>query len=153
VSCRMSRLFLTWLRSTAAVVTVVAALAAAAGCGGGGSSADSAKKDACNAKTDIDAQVAKLQGLPASVSSLGTAKTTLERIGSDLTTIHESIPDVTGDLKEQLKAANSAFESQVTQVKQDVTSPQAPTDAAGTISAAGRHLSEQYTQAFADVSC
>jgi hypothetical protein len=148
----MPRLPSNTLRLAVASCAIAAALAAA-GCGGGSAPADSAKKDACNAKTDIDAQVAKLQGLPASVSSLGTAKTTLERIGSDLTTIHESIPDVTGDLKEQLKAANSAFESQVTQVKQDVTSAQAATDAAGTISAAGRDLSEQYTQAFADVSC
>jgi hypothetical protein len=153
VSYRMSRLFLTWLRSTAAVVTVVAALAAAAGCGGGGSSADSAKKDACNAKADIDAQVTKLKGLPASLSSLDSAKTALQRIQSDLSTIHDSVPDVTGDLKDQLQEANSAFSSQVAQVRQDITSAQSVTDAAGTITAAGEQLSTQYTQAFGDVKC
>jgi hypothetical protein len=141
------------LRSAAAVFALVAALAAAGGCGGGGSSADSAKTDACNAKADVDTQVTKLKGLPASVSSLGPAKTALQRIQSDLSTIHESIPDVTGDLKDQLEAANSAFSSQVAQVRQDVTSAQAATDAAGTITAAGQHLSTQYAQAFGDVKC
>ncbi len=148
----MSRRSSNPLRLAVASFAVAAALAAAAGCGGG-SSADSAKKDACNAKTDIDAQVTKLQGLPASLSSLDTAKTALERIQSDLSTIQESIPEVSGDLQDQLKAANSAFKSQVAQVTQDITSAQAATDAAGTLSAAGQELSAQYRQAFADVEC
>ena len=149
----MSRLSRNALRLAFASLAVAAALAAAAGCGGSSSAADDAKKDACNAKSDIDAQVTKLQGLPASLSSLDTAKTALERIQSDLATIRDSVPDVTGDLQDQLKAANSAFSSQVSQVTQDVTSAQAATDAAGTLSAAGEHLSTQYRQAFADVQC
>ena len=60
---------------------------------------------------------------------------------------------MTGDLKDQMKAANAAFSSQVSQVTQDVTSAQAATDAAGTLTAAGQHLAEQYQQAFADVKC
>ena len=149
----MSQVSSNALRLAVASFAVAAALAAAGGCGGGSSSADSAKKDACNAKTNIDAQVTKLQGLPASLSSLGTAKTALEQIQSDLSTIQESVPDLTGDLQDQLKAANSAFKSQVAQVTQDVTSAQAATDAAGTISDAGRQLSAQYRQAFAGVQC
>ncbi len=149
----MSRRSSNALRSAVASLAAVAALAAAAGCGGTGSAADDAKKDACNAKADIDAQVTKLQGLPASLSSLDTAKTALERIQSDLATIRDSAPDVTGDLQDQLKAANSAFSSQVSQVTQDITSAQAATDAAGTLSAAGQDLSAQYQQAFADVKC
>jgi hypothetical protein len=148
----MSRLPSNALRLAVASLAVAAALAAA-GCGGSGSAADDAKADACKAKTDIDAQVTKLQGLPASLTSLDTAKTALERIQSDLATIRDSVPDVTGDLQDQLKAANSAFSSQVSQVTQDITSAQAATDAAGTLSAAGRHLSEEYTQAFTDVQC
>ena len=149
----MSRFSTHALRSAVAAVAVAAALAAAAGCGGGGSSADSAKKNACNAKSDIDAQVTKLKGLPASLSSLQPAKTALQKIQTDLTTIHDSVPDITGDLKDQLKAANSAFTAQVNQVTQDITSPQALTDAAGTLTAAGQHLSTSYQQAFKDVRC
>jgi chromosome segregation ATPase len=149
----MSRRSSNALRLAVASFAIAAALSASAGCGGSGSSADDAKTDACNAKTDIDAQVAKLQGLPASLSSLDTAKTALERIQADLTTIRDSVPDVTGDLQDQLKAANSAFSSQVSQVRQDITSAQAATDAADTLSAAGQHLSTQYQQAFAGVKC
>ena len=39
------------------------------------------------------------------------------------------------------------------QITQDITSAQAATDAAGTLSAAGQELSAQYRQAFADVEC
>jgi hypothetical protein len=148
----MTRISSNPVRMVVASLAIAAALAAA-GCGGSGSSAESARNDACKAKTDIDTQVAKLQGLPASLASVDTAKTALERIQSDLDTIKESIPDVTGELKDQLRAANSAFTAQVTQVTQDVTSAQAATDAAGTISAAGQHLSAQYQQAFAGVKC
>ncbi|HEX5584750.1 hypothetical protein [Gaiella sp.] len=148
----MTRMPSNVLGRAVAALAIAAALAAAA-CGGGGSSADSARNDACEAKTDIDAQVAKMQGLPASPASVGSAKSALEQIHSDLATIRESIPDVTGDLKDQLRAANSAFTSQVSQITQDVTSAQSATDAAGTISAAGEHLSAQYRQSFAAVKC
>lgn len=148
----MGRMSSTGVRCAVASFAIAAALAAA-GCGEGGSSAEGARNDACKAKTDIDAQVAKLQGLPASLASVGTAKTALEQIQSDLATIKESIPDVTGDLKDQLREANSAFTSQVSQITQDVTSAQSASDAAGAISAAGRHLSAQYQQSFAAVKC
>ena len=140
-------------RQAVAALAVVAALVAASGCGGSSSSADTAKKNACNAKADIDAQVTKLKGLPASLSSVDTAKTSLDQIQKDLGTIQDSLPDVTGDLKDQLKAANSAFGSQVSQVTQDITSAQSVTDAAATLTTAGQHLADQYEQAFADVKC
>jgi gas vesicle protein len=140
------------VRTPVAVLAITTVLAAAAGCGGG-SSADTAKTNACNAKADINTQVTKLQNLPPSLSSLDTAKTALQKIQKDLSTIDDSVPDVTGDLKDQLKAANEAFKSQVTQVTQDITSAQAATDAAGTLTAAGQQLATQYQQAFADVKC
>ena len=148
----MSRLSSHGVRAAVATLAIVAALAAAA-CGGSSSSADTAKKNACNAKADIDTQVTKLKGLPASLSSVDTAKTALQQIQKDLGTIQDSLPDVTGDLKDQLKAANSAFSSQVKQVTQDITSAQSLTDAATTLTTAGQTLAEQYQQAFAGVKC
>jgi hypothetical protein len=141
------------VRAAVAALAIVAALVAASGCGGSSSSADTAKKNACNAKADIDTQVTKLKGLPASLSSVDTAKTALQQIQKDLGTIQDSLPDVTGDLKDQLKAANSAFSSQVKQVTQDITSAQSLTDAATTLTTAGQTLAEQYQQAFAGVKC
>ena len=149
----MSRLSSHGVRAGVAALAVLAALVAASGCGGSSSSADTAKKNACNAKADIDAQVTKLKGLPASLSSVDTAKTSLDQIQKDLGTIQDSLPDVTGDLKDQLTAANSAFSSQVNQVTQDITSAQSVTDAAATLTTAGRHLADQYQQAFAGVKC
>ena len=149
----MSRLFSHGVRAAAAALAIVAALVAASGCGGSSSAADTAKKNACNAKADIDTQVTKLKGLPASLSSVDTAKTALQQIQKDLGTIQDSIPDVTGDLKDQLKAANSAFSSQVTQVTQNITSAQSLTDAAATLTTAGQQLADQYEQAFAGVKC
>ena len=140
-------------RAAVAAFAVAAALVAASGCGGSSSAADTAKKNACNAKADIDTQVTKLKGLPASLSSVDTAKTALQQIQKDLGTIQDSVPDVTGDLKDQLKAANSAFSSQVSQVTQDITSAQSLTDAAATLTTAGQHLADQYQQAFAGVKC
>ena len=150
---RMSRFPSHGLRAGVAALALAAALVAASGCGGSSSSSDTAKKNACNAKADIDAQVAKLKGLPASLSSVDTAKTSLDQIQKDLGTIHDSLPDMTGDLKDQLKAANSAFSSQVHQVTQDITSAQSVTDAATTLTTAGQHLADQYQQAFAGVKC
>jgi peptidoglycan hydrolase CwlO-like protein len=141
------------VRAAVAAFAVVAALTAASGCGGSSSSADTAKTNACNAKADIDTQIATLQGLPASLASLDTAKTALQKIQKDLSTINESVPEVTGDLKDQLKAANSAFSSQLAQVTQDITSVQAATDAAGTLTTAGQHLAQEYQKAFAGVKC
>jgi hypothetical protein len=149
----MSRLSSHGVRAAVAALAIVAALVAASGCGGSSSSADTAKKNACNAKADIDTQVTKLKGLPASLSSVDTAKTALQQIQKDLGTIQDSLPDVTGDLKDQLKAANSAFSSQVKQVTQDITSAQSLTDAATTLTTAGQTLAEQYQQAFAGVKC
>ena len=149
----MSRLSSHGVRAAVATLAIVAALVAASGCGGSSSSADTAKKNACNAKADIDTQVTKLNGLPASLSSVDTAKTALQQIQKDLGTIQDSLPDVTGDLKDQLKAANSAFSSQVKQVTQDITSAQSLTDAATTLTTAGQTLAEQYQQAFAGVKC
>lgn len=149
----MSRLSSHGVRAAVAALAIAAALATASSCGGSSSSADTAKTNACNAKADINAQVTKLKGLPASLSSVDTAKTALQQIQKDLGTIQDSVPDVTGDLKNQLKAANSAFSSQVKQVTQDITSAQSLTDAAATLTTAGQHLAEQYQQAFAGVKC
>jgi len=149
----MSRLSSHGVRAAVAALTVAVALVAASGCGGSSSSADTAKKNACNAKADIDTQVKKLKGLPASLSSVDTAKTALQQIQKDLGTIQDSVPEVTGNLKDQLKAANSAFSSQVKQITQDITSAQSLTDAAATLTTAGQNLAEQYQQAFAGVKC
>ena len=87
------------------MITIVAlVLLAAAGCGGGQSAADKAKSQACDASSDIQAQVDTLKGLPLSPDSVDKAKTALQKINSDLDTIATAAPTVKGDLGSQLKA-------------------------------------------------
>ena len=75
---------------------VALALLASAGCGGGQSAADKAKSQACDASSDIQAQVDTLKGLPLSPDSVDKAKTALQKINSDLDTIATAAPDGEG---------------------------------------------------------
>jgi hypothetical protein len=136
------------------VIGVVAlALLASAGCGGGHSAADKAKSQACDASSDIKAQVDTIKGLPLASDSVDKAKTALQAINSDLDTIAAAVPTVKGDLGSQLKAANAAFETQVQQIADSITSAQSLTAAATALASAGSTLSSSYQQAFANVQC
>jgi len=132
---------------------VVLTLLAAAGCGGGQSSVDKAKSQACDASSDIKAQVDTLKGLPLAPDSVDKAKTALQKINSDLDTITTAAPTVKGDLGTQLTAANAAFKTEVTQIADSITSAQSLTAAATALASAGSTLSSSYQQAFANVQC
>jgi hypothetical protein len=132
---------------------VALALLASSGCGGGQSAADKAKSHACDASSDIQAQVDTLKGLPLSSDSVDKVKTALQKINSDLDTIATAAPTVKGDLGSQLKAANAAFKTQVQQIADSITSAQSLTAAATALASAGSTLSNSYQQAFANVKC
>ena len=141
------------MRFTLATLAIAAALLAAAGCGGGASSADKAKTQACNASSDIKTQVDTLKSLAPTPASVDTAKTALNKISADLTTISDSVPKVKGSLKQQLQTANAAFKTQVDQITQSITSAQSLTDAATAIANAGSALATSYQNAFKNVGC
>jgi hypothetical protein len=132
---------------------VVLALLAAAGCGGGQSSADKAKSQACDASSDIQAQVDTLKGLSLSSDSVDKATAALQKINADLDTIAAAAPTVKGDIGSQLKAANAAFRTQVQQIADSITSAQSLTAAATALASAGSTLGNAYKQAFANVQC
>jgi hypothetical protein len=132
---------------------VALALLASAGCGGGQSAADKAKSQACDASSDIKAQVDTLKGLPLSSDSVDKAKAALQKINSDLDTIATAAPTVKGDLGSQLEAANAAFKTQVQQIADSITSAQSLTAAVTALASAGSTLSNSYQQAFANVKC
>lgn len=132
---------------------VALALVASAGCGGGQSAADKAKSQACDASSDIKAQVDTLKGLPLSSDSVDKAKAALQKINSDLDTIATAAPTVKGDLGSQLEAANAAFKTQVQQIADSITSAQSLTAAVTALASAGSTLSNSYQQAFANVKC
>lgn len=139
---------------TIGVIAVVGiALLAATGCGSSQSSADKAKGQACDAISDIQAQITTLKGLPLSTSSVDTAQTALKEINSDLETISKAVPDVTGDVKTQLQAANTAFEAQVKETAQSITSAQSLTAAATAVGTAAETLGASYQQTLGGVKC
>jgi hypothetical protein len=143
------------MRTTGVISIVAMVLLAAAGCGGGssGSASDKAKSHACDARSDIQAQVNTLKGLPLSPDSVDKAKTALQKINSDLDTIATAAATVKGDLASQLKAANAAFKTQVQQIADSITSAQSLTAAATALASAGSTLSNAYQHAFANVQC
>jgi hypothetical protein len=138
---------------TIGVISMLALALLAAACGGGQSAADKAKSQACDASSDIKAQVDTLKGLPLSADSVDKGKAALQKINSDLDTIATAAPTVKGDLGSQLKAANAAFKTQVQQIADSITSTQSLTAAATALASAGSTLSSAYQQAFANVEC
>jgi hypothetical protein len=142
------------MRTIGVIAVVAMVLLAAAGCGGGSRSAsDKAKSQACDARSDIQAQVDTLKGLPLSPDSVDKAKAALQKISADLDTIATAAPSVKGDLGSQLKAANDSFTNKVQQIADSITSAQSLTAAATALASAGSTLGSAYQQAFANVQC
>jgi hypothetical protein len=133
-------------------IPIVALALLAASCGGQ-SAADKAKSQACDASSDIKAQVDTIKGLPLASDSVDKAKAALQKINSDLDTIARAAPTVKGDLGSQLSAANAAFKTQVKQIADSITSAQSLTAAATALASAGSTLSSSYQQAFGNVQC
>jgi len=142
------------MRRSASIIVIVLATVAATGCGGSGQSeADKAKSQACDASSDIKAQVATLSNLPLSTSSVDTAKTSLQKIDTDLKTISDAAPKVSDNLRSELEAANATFTTEVQQATEAITSAQSLSGAATAVAAAGSTLQASYEKAFANVSC
>ena len=135
------------------IAVVGLALLSATGCGSSESAADKAKNQACDAISDIDTQIATLKGLPLSTSSVDTAKTALQKIESDIKTVSNAAPDVTGDLKTQLQTANSTFKAQVDQTAESITSADSLTAAATAVTTAAKTLGASYQQTLASIKC
>src|SRR5689334_7996590 len=96
-----------------AVITVLVVLPLAIASCGGSSGADQARTDACNAVTDINTQVKKLQGYTLTTVTSDKVKANVNSIKSDLKTIKGALPDLKGSLKSQLTSATDTFNSKV----------------------------------------
>ena len=141
---------LTGMRLFIAALAVSGALVAA-GCGG--SSASDAKAKACDASDDIQTQITKIQGVTTGATTLDEAKTALDQISKDLDTIAEEAPKATGNVSDQLEAANKQFKDRLNQVKDSVTSAGSLSGAATAVTAAADALAASYKSTFAGVGC
>jgi len=144
-------------RSTALAALLVSALALTA-CGE--SSSEKATKQVCSATSEISTQIKKLETLPISSSFPTEAKTSVEAIDKSIKQIDEAAPNLPAASKEEINAADKAFEAQIAIITGDVASASKSSNleaalksAEPQIKAALSKLSSDYKKAFEALKC
>ncbi len=119
----------------------------------GESSQEKAKAQVCQARSDISKQVKKLSELTLSLSAPGEAKTGLEAIGKDLTTIKDAQPNLEPARKEQVQAATHTFEAQVSSILSELTSKPSLSKLETQLKSSLTQLASGYEKALAPLNC
>ena len=119
----------------------------------GESSQEKAKAQVCQARSDISKQVKTLSGLTLSLSAPGEAKTGLEAIGKDLTTIKDAQPNLEPARKEQVQAATHTFETQVSSILSELTSKPSLSKLETQLKSSLTQLASGYEKALAPLNC
>ena len=122
-----------------------------AGCGE--SSQEKAKAQVCQARADISKEVKKLSELTLSTSILTEAKSGVEAIGKDLTTIKNAQPDLEPARKEQVQAATRTFESQINSILSELTSKPSLSKLEAQLKSSLTQLASSYEKALAPLNC
>ena len=121
--------------------------------GCGQSEEERAKNDVCDARADIQKQVADLQKLTIGTATVDQIKSHLTAIGDDL----EKTADAQGQLddtrKQQVQKANETFKSQIDKLTKDLGSSQSLQGAAQQLKGDLADLGRAYQQAFAPIDC
>jgi hypothetical protein len=142
--------------------TAVAALALSAlglmACGE--SSEEKATKQVCSATSEIQTQLKKLDTLPISSNFPAEAKTSVEAIDKSIKKIDESAHNLPTARKEEITAANKAFETEIVTITKSVTSATKSSNleaglksAEPQIKASISKLSSDYKKAFEALKC
>jgi uncharacterized protein YicC (UPF0701 family) len=131
---------------------------ALAGCGE--SSSEKAAKNVCSATQEINTQLQKLQSLPISTSFPTEAKTSVEAITSSIKKIDESAPNLDSARKQEIEAANKAFQQEIAAITKDVISASTSSNlgsalksAEPQIKASLNRLASNYKKAFEELKC
>jgi uncharacterized coiled-coil DUF342 family protein len=88
----------------------------------GESAEEKAKAEVCAARSDINKQIAKLQGLTLSTNTPNEVKTSVEAIGSSLTKIKNAANKLTPARMEQVEAGAKQLESEASKIASDLSS-------------------------------
>ena len=131
---------------------LIAAASLLAGCGGNSDEED-AKTQACDAVSDIHTQVKQLQGYTLATITTDKVNGNIDAIKADLSDIKAALPDVSSDLKSQLKTATNSFTSEFSAVASTLGKSTSVAAAATRVTTAADQLAVSYRRAFADVSC
>lgn len=134
-----------------AVVASLLSVLALASCGE--SSEEKAKAQVCEARSDISKQVKALSELTLSLDVLTEAKTGVEAIGKDLTTIKDAQPDLEPARKEQVQAATRTFEAQINSILAELTSKPSLSKLETQLKSSLAQLASSYEKALAPLNC
>jgi hypothetical protein len=144
-------------RSSALAVLLVIPLGLAA-CGE--SSEEKASKQVCSAVSEISTQLKKLESLPISSSFATEAKASVEAIDKSISKIKEAEPNLESARKEEINAANKAFQTEIASITLSVVSASKSSNleaalkgAEPRIKAALSSLSSDYKKAFEALKC
>lgn len=119
----------------------------------GESSQEKATAEVCKARADISTQVTKLSELTLSPSVVTEAKSGVEAIGKDLTTIKNAQPDLEPARRQQVEAATRTFESQVDALLSEVTSKPSLSKLETQLKSSLKQLAGGYEKALAPLDC
>jgi hypothetical protein len=136
-----------------AAVTLAVMLGATTACGSSQSASDKAKSQVCDAKSNIQTQINDLKSLTVGTATISGVKTNLTAIQNDLKTIQSAIPNLSGDTKQQVQAANAAFKSQLSTTVSTLLTTTSITQAESQIQTAATTLASSYASAFDQVKC
>ncbi len=147
------------LRRPSAVAVLALAPLLLASCGE--SSEAKAKAQVCSARTEIAAQVAKLEGLSISASLLTDATASVEAIDKSVTKIKDAEPKLEPAVGRQVEAGTKSFQAEMTAIGGGLALAakvpggiQTALKSVGPeIKAALAQLSASYKQAYASLKC
>jgi hypothetical protein len=138
-------------RCVACLLLVLVAALALGACGE--SKQDKAKTAVCDAQADIGKQVDKLQGLTITTATADDVQSSLKAISSDLSKIKDAQGDLSGDRRQQVQDANTAFTSQLESIAGSLGKTTSLSDAKAQLTSALQQLSDAYKQSFARLDC
>jgi hypothetical protein len=133
---------------------MIAFLVSAVALGGCGQSAqDKAKKQVCDARSEISKQVDYLKGLTLTTATVSGVENSVESIGASLKKISDAEPQLDAQRKQQAQSANAAFKSELQSIAANVGKNISLTSAAATLKSAFQGLADAYQKTLAPVSC
>jgi copper chaperone CopZ len=146
------------MRTAIATLVLFVATLGLAACGE--SSSEKATKQVCSATKEIQTQIKKLETLPISSSFPTEVKTSVESIDKSVKKIEEAAPNLPAKSKEEINAANKAFEAEAAAITKDVASASKSSNveaalksAEPKIKASLSKLSSAYKKAFEALKC
>jgi hypothetical protein len=141
-------------------VALAAGLAIAA-CGGSDKAQDEgqgqtqaqAQAKVCSARADIKTQIGDLKGMTASTVTLNGVTTSLATMADAVERIAAAQDDLAPARKQQVKAANSAFKSDLSGLGGDLLKSVSTGQARAQLRASAKQLEQSYEKALAPIKC